>query len=240
MLGIANNTLRGLLPDRLIRFLRELWYNHLDGHAKKSYSQQGEDVILGYFFENQLEGFYVDVGAHHPKRFSNTYLFYKKGWRGMNIDAMPGSMALFDKLRPRDINLEIAVADHKQHLTFYVFDDPALSGFAEDLSKKREQEDHYRIVGREQIETHTLKEILDNYLPHGQTIDFLSVDVEGLDMLVLKSNDWERYRPKIVLVEAFESALEKIIDGELNAFLKSKGYYLFAKSVTTLIFTLEN
>ena len=56
------------------------------------YSQEGEDMILGKIFSGQKHGFYVDVGAHHPLRFSNTYLFYLKGWRGINIDAMPGSM----------------------------------------------------------------------------------------------------------------------------------------------------
>ena len=70
------------------------------------YSQNGEDLILNRFLENKKNGFYIDIGAHHPIRFSNTYLFYKKGWRGINIDAMPGSMDLFNKIRSRDINIE--------------------------------------------------------------------------------------------------------------------------------------
>src|SRR4051794_14772116 len=69
---------------------------------KASYSQEGEDMILRRFFEEHGKGFYVDVGAHHPKRFSNTYSFYKQGWSGINIDAMPGSMARFRRVRPRD------------------------------------------------------------------------------------------------------------------------------------------
>jgi len=79
-----------------------------------SYSQEGEDLILERFFEGMNTGFYVDVGAFHPKRFSNTYIFYKKGWHGINIDARPGSMKLFNFVRPRDINLEIPISNEKK------------------------------------------------------------------------------------------------------------------------------
>ncbi len=79
-----------------------------------------------YFENKKTTGFYVDVGAHHPLRFSNTYKFYKRGWHGINIDAMPGSMDLFNRLRHRDINLERAVSDSKQILTYYAFNEPAL------------------------------------------------------------------------------------------------------------------
>jgi hypothetical protein len=61
------------------------------------YSQEGEDLIASRLFPNQSTGFYVDIGAHHPTRFSNTYLLYTKGWRGINIDPLPGSKELFDK-----------------------------------------------------------------------------------------------------------------------------------------------
>ena len=78
--------------------------------ARRCYSQEGEDMILQRMFGQRREGFFVDVGAHHPFRYSNTYLFYKKGWRGINIDATPGSMREFEKYRPADINLEVAVS----------------------------------------------------------------------------------------------------------------------------------
>lgn len=81
----------------------------------------------------------MDVGAHHPKRFSNTHYFYKKGWRGINIDAMPGGMRLFRKIRPKDINLEIAISDKKRVLTYYVFNDHALNGFSKGLPTERDE-----------------------------------------------------------------------------------------------------
>lgn len=78
------------------------WISHF-------YSQEGEDMVLRKIFKNQKKGFYVDIGAHHPKRFSNTHLLYKKGWKGINIDVTPGSIKLFNQLRPRDTNLELGV-----------------------------------------------------------------------------------------------------------------------------------
>jgi hypothetical protein len=80
-----------------------------DQWSKHSWSQEGEDLILQRIFEGQTTGFYIDVGAHHPRRFSNTFSFYRLGWQGLNIDAMPGSMVAFEKDRPPDINLEIGI-----------------------------------------------------------------------------------------------------------------------------------
>src|SRR4051794_10306733 len=71
-----------------------------------SYSQEGEDMVLRRVFNNKRGGFFVDVGAHHPRMYSNTYYFYLRDWRGINIDAMPGGMAAFDRMRPGDINVE--------------------------------------------------------------------------------------------------------------------------------------
>ncbi len=71
-----------------------------------SYSQEGEDLILQRFFETKENGFYIDVGAHNPTRFSNTFIFYLKGWRGINIEPTPGSKTAFDSVRPKDLNIE--------------------------------------------------------------------------------------------------------------------------------------
>ena len=85
----------------------------LDCRWPHSYSQEGEDLVLArYFAKSSL--IYVDVGAHHPTRYSNTYLFYSQGWRGINIDAMPGSMDAFRRDRPRDINIEALVSTSKK------------------------------------------------------------------------------------------------------------------------------
>jgi FkbM family methyltransferase len=193
-------------------------------------------MILRRLFEKQKKGFYVDVGAHHPKRFSNTHFFYKKGWRGINIDAMPNSMSLFNQIRPRDINIEIAISDKKEKLKYYMFNEPALNGFSKELAEKRDGKNGYKIISVKDIETSTLEEIFEKQLPHGQEIDFMSVDVEGVDLQVLKSNDWNRFRPKIILVEISGSLVKDIANSKEYKYLSGVGYESFAKTLNTVMF----
>ena len=193
-------------------------------------------MILRRLFEGQQTGFYVDVGAHHPKRFSNTYFFYKQGWRGINIDAMPGSMKAFDKIRPRDINIEKPVSDKKQILTYYAFNEPALNGFSKELSKERDGLKNYYIEFEKDIETSTLEEILNENLPKNQQIDFLSIDVEGLDFIVLASNAFEKYKPKVILIEILGSCLKDIEENEIAIYLNQYNYSIYAKAANTVIF----
>lgn len=205
------------------------------GYFERSYSQEGEDMILRRIFETVDGGFYVDVGAHHPKRFSNTYLFYKRGWSGINIDATPGSMRIFDVGRPRDLNIEAAVADERGSKKFFLFNEPALNSFDEELSRSRVG-DRYRIVEEKIIETVPLREVFRNHLPEGKRICFLTVDVEGLDVGVLRSNDWSAYRPEYVLIEGLGLNIAQAMGGEVCRFLDHHGYEFFAKTVSTLFF----
>ena len=234
---ILKKLIKTVLPKIAISKLINIKNNYFDEYAIKAYSQEGEDMILRRLFGEQQTGFYVDVGAHHPKRFSNTYFFYKRGWNGINIDAMPNSMKPFDKIRPRDINIEKPVSDKKEILRYYAFNEPAFNGFSKELSKEREnQDDIYKIIFEKDIETSTLTEILDNNLPKDQRIDFLSVDVEGLDFMVLQSNDFEKYKPKVILIEILGSTLYDIENNEITKYLKEFTYSIYAKTVNTVIF----
>lgn len=204
-----------------------------------SFSQEGEDLVLNRLFEKQKGGFYVDVGAHHPQRFSNTYFFYLKGWRGINIDAMPGSMESFEKIRPKDINIEAAVSDLSEELTYYMFNDPALNGFSKSVSTHRDNMRGYKIVDRKVIKTQKLSDLLDIHLPEGQKIDFLSIDVEGLDYQVLLSNNWLKYKPTVLLVEELVASLETLPNqSKTFRFLQEQGYELFAKTCNTSFYRL--
>jgi hypothetical protein len=193
-------------------------------------------MILQRLFEWKAVGFYVDIGAHHPKRFSNTYIFYQRGWRGINIDALPGTMKVFNKHRPRDINLEIPIGERIEELTYYTFNDPALNGFSVELSTIRNDMERYRIISKKKMTTLPLADVLDRYLPDGQEIDFMTVDVEGWDLKVLKSNDWSKYQPKVVLVEIENTDLSDLENNTIVRFLREKDYLVFAKCVNTWIF----
>lgn len=211
-------------------------------NSRLSFAQEGEDLVLYRIFA-ALEvnnGFYVDVGAHHPFRFSNTYFFYQRGWRGINIEARPGSMRLFDLYRSEDINLEIGISDREELLTYYLFNESALNGFSPTVSAERDGKGEYRIIDHKQIPTKTLAGVLDAYLPTGTNIDFLSIDVEGMDFQVLQSNDWNRYRPRVVLVEDLDlKFLDASLDSPVVNYLRSHGYRLFAKTFYTLFFLEE-
>jgi len=217
-----------------------IYPNNKYAFHKISFSQDGEDLVLAELFNNKSEGFYVDVGAHHPQRFSNTYYFYLQGWKGINIDAMPDSMKIFNTLRPKDINLEIPISDKSEVLTYYEFDEPAYNSFSLDIVQRR-KDNNIKIVAEKQLKTSKLAEILDKHLPTGESIDFLSVDVEGLDYQVLNSNNWEKYKPKVILVEDLElKSLINIDDSKIYHLLNDQGYTLTAKTLRTLIFVLNN
>ncbi len=228
-----------VLPLLLVKFSRNIKSHFAGSFSVKSYSQEGEDMILSRIFGDTPIGFYVDVGAHHPFRFSNTYYFYKKGWRGINIDAMPNSMKLFNRFRSRDVNLEIPISDSEQVLTYFSFNEPAINGFSKELSRERHGKNGYFIQQEIKLKTSKLSSVLDEHLDSGVKIDFLSIDVEGLDINILKSNNWVKYRPKCILIEVLGSSLSDITNGEIAILLKQYGYGIFAKSVHTVFFIEE-
>ncbi len=204
-------------------------------YLNESYSQEGEDNVLNRIFEHQKDGFFVDVGAHHPIRFSNTYKFYKIGWRGINIDAMPGSMEPFKAIRPEDVNLEVPVSDVEEDAKFYIFNEPAINTFSEQNARELTETTSYKIEKVVTIHTKRLDTLLDQYLPAGQSINFMSIDAEGYDHKILLSNNWEKYRPKIVLIES-ELELKDINQSPIYQFMQANQYEFYAKTVKTYFY----
>jgi len=223
----------------LKRITRRLANSVLPRHAEASFSQEGEDMVLRRIFEGQPNGFYVDVGAHHPERFSNTNYFYRRGWRGINVEPNPDASKAFTQARRRDINLQCGIAEQAGTLKYYRFDEPALNSFDRALVENRLLNTHYRVVQETDVPVLRLDHILENHLPAGIGIDFLTIDVEGFDLQVLKSNDWDRFRPVCILAELLSSDLEGVGSNEVFVFLKSHGYKAFSKTLNTWIFKRE-
>lgn len=207
-------------------------------YAHESYAQEGEDIILNRLFMSQKSGFYVDVGAFHPGHISSTYSFYKRGWRGINIDAMPGVMANFNRLRPRDINLEIAIANQRGIATYHIYRASELNTLSRKWMEERPQDEHvYQVVDTVEVETYPLAEVLDIHLTPGQPIDFMDVDVEGLDLEVIQSNAWDRYRPRVVLVEqAGVHSLDTLQNDPATQYMASIDYSVIAKTFNTVFY----
>lgn len=204
--------------------------------AKMSWAQEGEDLILYSLFDriDPENRFFVDVGANHPQRFSNTWLFYQEGWRGINIDPFPGSMEEFERLRPRDINLEIGVAEVAATRELYLFCDSALSTFSDDLARVHTSEHGLEVRSKIEVSTATLTSIFEQHLSDGFIVDFMSVDVEGAELEVLQSLDWTRWRPTFLLVEELEDTSKFSVHP--SQFLREIGYETVARTPRTTFF----
>jgi FkbM family methyltransferase len=206
--------------------------------ARIAYSQEGEDLLLERFLGDRHGGFYVDVGAHHPTRFSNTYRFYQRGWRGIVIDPLPGTRRRFRGVRPRDICLELGVSSEPGELCYYAFTEPALNTFSESVAAERVRTHSSTVIAKTQIPIRRLDDILAQHLPPATAIDILSVDVEGLDINVLQSNDWLRWRPQWVLAESLSGSLQAVHDRSdpISSFMHGQGYTAQAKTDNSVFY----
>jgi FkbM family methyltransferase len=209
-------------------------------YMRAAYSQEGEDLVLLSYFEDEpqgYKGFYVDIGAHHPYRFSNTYIFYNMGWHGLNIDASPGSMKPFRKCRKRDINLELGIGAKPGTMTFYCFNEPALNTFDKEIAMSRNGKNAYEIISETQVEVRTLEQVLDAHVPPNTKIDFLTLDAEGFDFVILASNNWKKYKPGFIVTEIVSDGR---ISNEIVQLLSSHGYRQLVQSSRSSIFKLES
>ena len=171
-----------------------------------SYAQNFEDVILERFFKDKNDGFYVDVGAQDPLYFSLTKHFYDKGWRGINIEPVKYYFNLLEEVRSRDINLNVVVANHNGDVKFFEIPKTGISSMIKQnavnaIGKFNDEkcmiESYQEIV----VPSRTLESIFEDYAKN-IPIDFLKIDAEGAEKEVILSNNWEEFRPKILVIEA--------------------------------------
>ena len=192
---------------------------------KKTYSQFGEDLVIDKYFGNFV-GRYVDIGCFHPIKYSNTALFHKKGWRGVNIDLNKTSISLFNVCRKNDINIVACLSDKIEEVDIYLDSEfSALNSMYLDNVKAFNLAKYKKIKMQTQIFSHVIK---DNF-------DFLNIDCEGNDLKILKTIDLKKYTPKIINIE-----VSKINKKEIYSYLNSYGYKLFEIKSLSHIFKKEN
>ena len=191
-----------------------------------SYAQNHEDVLLDRAFPRGRPGFYIDVGANEPVRNSVTRHFYELGWHGINVEPGTYPFGLLAAERERDVNLNVAVSDAEGELTLYELP-PDVSGGStlSDANAARHRESGHPAAERT-VATLTLARICERHAD--ATIDFLSVDVEGHEREVLAGGDWEKWRPRIVVVEATEPTTTIPTHEKWEGILLGAGYLFVA------------
>jgi FkbM family methyltransferase len=225
-------TIKSLLKKAFRKMLTPLLWDYSSAELQcttTSFSQFGEDVICSYLFENSFKGYNVEVGAFHPMSLSNTYAFYRKGWRGIAIDANPQVEQLFKRFRPEDEFIHTAVGCDSGSVEMYLFEDGAFNCTADQIQNVPEW-----IRGKRRkviVPIKPLSEILhkNNVLK----IDYLSVDCEGNDFNVLMSNDWLRWKPRVVCVEDHDLQWQQ---SQIAVYLQSLGYILKYRAGFSSIF----
>ena len=135
-----------------------IFYKFLDFGAP----QEGENIILNRIFAKKKKGFYVDIGAHHPIRFSNTLSLYKRGWSGINIEPNAKLINYFKKYRPEDKNLNYAISMRKGTKNYYSFQDPALNTLDEKIKNLRMKQG-FKIISKTKVNVDTMVNVLNKY-----------------------------------------------------------------------------
>ena len=201
-------------------------------YRKISYSYGSVDLLLEHIFKNQSHGFYIDVGCQHPVMNNNTYLLYKKGWNGINIDLDKKNIDLFNFYRKRDLNLNFAISSQEGERDLFFYHDKSAINTVE---KSVANYQRAQVKEIKKVKTKTLNSIIENSKFNDLTIDFLSIDVEGHELDVIKGFDLKKYKPKVVIIEFLDLSLKKLEIKNLNIknFLKSEIYqYMIDKNYT--------
>ena len=231
---------------KILYFIYHKYFSH-NKKFKKSYSYGGLDLLLNHLYRNHTTGVYVDVGCHHPLEGNNTYLLHKKGWEGINIDLDPYSIETFNFFRPKDFNINSAVADKKKlvDLFFYHHRSPinTINTFIHKSRIKKSSQ-------IKKIETNTLDNIIEESPYKDRKINLLSIDVEGSEMDILKGFNLRKYCPDVVVIEFldlsmkklefYNQSINKVIKSDLYEHMTDNNYHLVNWLHSDLVFVNNN
>jgi len=208
-----------VLYERVQAWRDQRWLRQAE--ATGSYAQHGEDLQMAQLLkEARAHGPYVDVGCNHPFKLSNTFLLYRRGWRGLCVDPLPRFAPLYARWRPQDRFVRMAIGETAGTLPFYEFESDVLSTLDAGLAAQYQKQSYrLRATGSVQVaRLDTLLERSDLQAP----LSLLSIDIEGHELPALKSIDLARWRPALICLEVATA------DGRRNegaiAYLAEQGY----------------
>ncbi|MDR5743734.1 FkbM family methyltransferase [Caballeronia sp. LZ029] len=208
----------------------------LPEYSKAGFSHWGEDFIVEFIFSSVMDGRYLDIGCFHPALYSNTMRLYRKGWSGVNVDPNPFMIKQCLAMRPRDVSLNKAVGKEHGSIEYYSFHDWASSNTASpEFARVIAENQNLDMPVGKSVELVTLSEIMAEHFSD-RTPEFVNIDVEDLDVDVLQSGDWSRYRPKVIAIEDIKFSSDAPDDSAIYRFLKAQGYRMFSRCVYTSFF----
>jgi len=193
-----------------------------------AYSHWGIDLIITKLLNSKKKGIYIDVGCHHPFLNNHSYLLYKSGWEGINIDIDYNSIDMFNFFRKSDVNIQTAVTDHKGEVDLFFYHNRAAKNtiskeFGSDAKEQKK------------INSDTLNNIIENSKFKNSKIDFVSIDVEGNEMNVLNGFNLKKYKPKLILLEFILPNKKEFYEKDINEITNSEVYNFLIKNEYKLI-----
>ena len=195
---------------------------------KKSYSNWGIDMMADFIFREKNKGVFIDIGCHHPMINNNTYPLYKRGWNGINIDIDYSAIDSFNFLRSKDTNIEIAVSDTIGNSDLFFYHNRA----AKNTLSKEKGLDAKQIRS---IKTTTLNKIIQESIYKDQKINFLTIDVEGFELNVLRGFDFKKYKPELVVVELIQEGMTEFFHQNITNIQNSDIYLYMIKQDYKLV-----
>ena len=191
------------------KFLRKIYffYNIYIRNKKflKNSSQFGEDKFILDLFDKDYRGKYLDLGCYHPTRHSNTHILYQSGWTGINIDLNPLTIELFNFMRPKDFNYNIGISNSEEEKELYFINEFNTQNTL-DKNQLNFLKNHHNVKDREilksKLKTKKLETILlDNNF---HNIDFFNIDIEGHELEVIESIDFDKFKFKYICIEMIQ------------------------------------
>ena len=225
----------------MINYLKKIYY---EKYSKKSYSISNVDLVIERIFKKKKKGIFIDVGCNHPIKYNNTYLLYKKGWSGINIDLDQESIKQFNEFRTRDVNIQTLVTsfDNEEKDLYFYHNRSAINTISKELVESRNN--NFKEIRR--IKGKSLNSIIDNSKFKNSKIDLMSIDIENYEFEALKNFNFNKYNIDIIVseitdinlkdLELYNLSLENITKSNLYKLLIDNKYKLINWVNADLIF----
>ena len=215
-----------------MKILKELYYNK---YSKKSFSISSVDLIIGRLFSNFNCGIYLDIGCNHPIKYNNTYLLYKKGWKGINVDLDSESIKQFNLMRKNDHNVNALVTskDNEEKDLYFYHKRSAINTISKDLAEKRQT----KPINIKKLKGLSINTLIEKSPFQGKKINLLSIDIENYEYEALKEFNFNKYNIDVIVSEVtdLDSSTLELYNNSLETVTGSKIYDLLTRNNYKLI-----